>query len=93
MTMIKIASVSQSAVYIPKAYYHYIKTNSSAMSGKFTEKALVDLNGAPFQYFAAHRQEWASSQSNYIYPGPIQYFGPASVCDQPTHTLKLEQSK
>ena len=43
MTMIKIASVSQSAVYIPKAYYHYIKTNSSAMSGKFTEKALVDL--------------------------------------------------
>ena len=57
------------------------------------QKALVDLNGAPFQYFAAHRQEWASSQSNYIYPGPIQYFGPASVCDQPTHTLKLEQSK
>lgn len=57
------------------------------------QKALVDLNGAPFQYFAAHRQEWASSQSNYIYPGPIQYFGPAEVCDQPTHTLKLEQSK
>ena len=57
------------------------------------QKALVDLNGAPFQYFAAHRQEWASSQTNYIYPGPIQYFGPASVCDQPTHTLKLEQSK
>ncbi|MGM9831482.1 MAG: diphosphate--fructose-6-phosphate 1-phosphotransferase [Paludibacteraceae bacterium] len=57
------------------------------------QKALVDLNGAPFQYFAAHRQEWASSQSNYIYPGPIQYFGPAEVCDQPTHTLKLEQGK
>ena len=43
MTMIKIASVSQIAVYIPKAYYHYVKTNLSAMSGKFSEKALDDL--------------------------------------------------
>jgi len=24
--------------------------------------------------------------------GPIQYYGPTEVCDQPTRTLKLEQA-
>ena len=55
------------------------------------QKALVDLNGAPFKFFAAHRTEWADANTSYIYPGPIQYYGPTEVCDQPTHTLKLEQ--
>jgi pyrophosphate--fructose-6-phosphate 1-phosphotransferase len=55
-------------------------------------KALVELDGAPFKYFAANREEWAR-QTRYVYPGPIQYFGPTEVCDQPTMTLKLEQSK
>ena len=55
------------------------------------QKALVDLNGAPFKYLAAHRAEWADANTSYIYPGPIQYYGPTEVCDQPTHTLKLEQ--
>ncbi|MBQ0034223.1 MAG: diphosphate--fructose-6-phosphate 1-phosphotransferase [Bacteroidales bacterium] len=55
------------------------------------QKALVDLNGAPFKYFAAHREEWADANTSYIYPGPIQYYGPTEVCDQPTHTLKLEK--
>ena len=54
------------------------------------QKALVDLNGAPFKYFASKRDEWAID-SDYIYPGPIQYFGPSEVCDQPTETLKLEK--
>jgi pyrophosphate--fructose-6-phosphate 1-phosphotransferase len=54
------------------------------------QKALVDLNGAPFKYFASKRDEWALD-SDYIYPGPIQYFGPSEVCDQPTETLKLEK--
>jgi pyrophosphate--fructose-6-phosphate 1-phosphotransferase len=53
------------------------------------QKALVDLSGAPFKYFASKRDQWALS-SEYIYPGPIQYFGPSDVCDQPTETLKLE---
>lgn len=53
-------------------------------------KALVDLNGKPFKTFAAQRDEWAKTAS-YIYPGPVQYWGPASVCDQCTKTLKLEQ--
>lgn len=57
------------------------------------QKALVRLDGAPFKYYAAHRDDWASYSQTYIYPGPIQYFGPAEVCDLPTHTLMLEQGK
>ena len=55
-------------------------------------KALVELDGAPFKEFAAHRDEWARKTA-YIYPGPIQYWGPTEVCDQPTKTLALEQAK
>jgi pyrophosphate--fructose-6-phosphate 1-phosphotransferase len=55
------------------------------------QKALVDLNGEPFSYLANNRDKWAL-ETNYVYPGPIQYFGPSEVCDQPTVTLALEQS-
>ena len=55
-------------------------------------KALVELDGAPFKEFAAHRDKWAR-ETAYIYPGPIQYWGPTEVCDQPTRTLALEQAK
>lgn len=57
------------------------------------QKALVDLNGKPFKFFEAHRAEWADEHLSYIYPGPIQYYGPSEVCDQPTHTLMLEHEK
>ncbi len=53
-------------------------------------KALVELDGAPFKFFAAHRDEWAR-KTMYIYPGPIQYWGPSEVCDQCTKTLALEK--
>ncbi len=56
------------------------------------QKALVKLDGAPFRYFAERRAEWAV-QTAYVYPGPIQYFGPTEVCDQTTVTLALEQAK
>ncbi len=56
------------------------------------KKALVRLDGAPFKEFAAHREEWAEGTC-FVYPGPIQYFGPSEVCDQCTMTLKLEQNK
>lgn len=56
------------------------------------KKALVRLDGAPFKEFAAQRAAWAE-QTAYVYPGPIQYFGPTEVCDQCTATLRLEQSK
>ena len=53
------------------------------------QKALVELDGAPFKKFAAQRHDWALNTC-YIYPGPIQYFGPAEVCDQPSLTLQYE---
>uniref|UniRef100_A0AB33JL63 Pyrophosphate--fructose 6-phosphate 1-phosphotransferase n=1 Tax=Prevotella sp. GTC17262 TaxID=3236797 RepID=A0AB33JL63_9BACT len=53
-------------------------------------KALVELEGKPFKFFAAKRDEWAK-ETCYIYPGPIQYWGPSEVCDQTTKTLVLEQ--
>ncbi|WP_321517829.1 diphosphate--fructose-6-phosphate 1-phosphotransferase [uncultured Bacteroides sp.] len=56
------------------------------------QKALVKLDGKPFLAFASKRDEWAIN-TDYVYPGPIQYFGPTEVCDQPTKTLQLEQSK
>jgi pyrophosphate--fructose-6-phosphate 1-phosphotransferase len=54
------------------------------------QKALVKLDGAPFKYFESQRDKWAV-ETDYVYPGPIQYFGPAEVCDQPSKTLQLEQ--
>jgi pyrophosphate--fructose-6-phosphate 1-phosphotransferase len=55
------------------------------------QKALVELNGKPFKYFVSKRGEWALN-TKYVYPGPIQYFGPTEVCDLTTETLKLEQA-
>lgn len=53
------------------------------------QKALVRLDGTPFRRFAAKRDDWAIN-TQYVFPGPIQYFGPAEVCDQPTLTLHYE---
>ncbi|NLY23980.1 MAG: diphosphate--fructose-6-phosphate 1-phosphotransferase [Bacteroidales bacterium] len=55
------------------------------------QKALVDLDGAPFKYFESQRDKWAV-ETDYVYPGPIQYFGPTEVCDQPSKTMQLEQT-
>ncbi|MGQ9454846.1 MAG: diphosphate--fructose-6-phosphate 1-phosphotransferase [Armatimonadota bacterium] len=54
------------------------------------KKALVDLEGEPFKYFAANRDRWAIEDC-YVFPGPIQYYGPPEVCDAPTITLRLER--
>ncbi len=56
------------------------------------QKALVLLDGAPFKAFAAKRDEWAIKTS-FVYPGPIQYWGPSTVCDATTKTLQLERVK
>ncbi len=55
-------------------------------------KALVELDGAPFKYFEEHRDEWAD-KTCFTYPGAIQYFGPAEVCDLTTRTLALEKGQ
>ncbi len=56
------------------------------------QKALVDLGGAPFRALEKHREDWAMEDA-YSFPGPIQYFGPASVTDAPTQTLLCEQTR
>lgn len=55
-------------------------------------KALVELDGKPFKFFEAHREQWAK-ETCYTYPGAIQYYGPAEVCDLTTRTLALEKSE
>ena len=54
-------------------------------------KALVELEGAPFKFFAENRAEWAV-ETCYLYPGAIQYYGPSEVCDITTRTLALEKA-
>ena len=54
------------------------------------KKALVELDGKPFKFFEAHREAWAV-ETAYVYPGAIQYYGPAEVCDLTTRTLALEK--
>jgi len=56
------------------------------------QKALVELDSAPFKFLAANREKWAT-ETSFVYPGPIQYWGPTEVCDQPTKTITLERSK
>ena len=55
-------------------------------------KALVELDGKPFKYFEANRDKWAV-ETAFTYPGAIQYYGPASVCDLTTRTLALEKGQ
>ncbi|MBQ7524855.1 MAG: diphosphate--fructose-6-phosphate 1-phosphotransferase, partial [Abditibacteriota bacterium] len=55
------------------------------------KKALVDLEGKPFKYFAANRDEWALNDC-YTFPGAIQYYGPSEVCDITSKTLALEKN-
>ena len=54
------------------------------------QKALVRLDDKPYLYLVSKREEWAT-ETNYLYPGPIQYFGPTEVCDLVTKTLELEK--
>ena len=54
-------------------------------------KALVELEGKPFKFFAENRELWAV-ETCYVYPGAIQYFGPTEVCDLTTRTLALEKA-
>ncbi|MDR3071143.1 MAG: diphosphate--fructose-6-phosphate 1-phosphotransferase [Endomicrobium sp.] len=52
-------------------------------------KTLVNLNGKSFKEFAKKRNMWAIGE-NYVFPGPIQYFGPASITEMTTKTLQYE---
>ena len=68
--------------------------NMEKRHGKFKpviKKALVELDGKPFGKFSQNREKWAIEDS-YIYPGPIQYFGPSEVVDITTETIQLEKN-
>jgi pyrophosphate--fructose-6-phosphate 1-phosphotransferase len=54
-------------------------------------KALVELDGAPFKKFVEKREQFAR-ETCFVYPGPIQYWGPTEVCDRETRTLALENA-
>lgn len=56
------------------------------------QKALVRLDGPVFKQLQDNREDWAMND-RYLFPGAVQYFGPSSVCDITTVTLKLERSK
>lgn len=53
-------------------------------------RALVDLNGPAFKLFAENREAWAIND-DYVYPGPIQYFGPPEACETRPMSLVLEK--
>ncbi|MCP4177002.1 MAG: diphosphate--fructose-6-phosphate 1-phosphotransferase [bacterium] len=53
------------------------------------QKALVKLDGGPYLEYLSHKDKWAKKNC-YLYPGPIQYFGPKEVCDIANKTLELE---
>lgn len=55
------------------------------------QKALVELNGKPFEFFKANREKWAM-EDDYQFPGSIQYWGPSEVCDATTQTLFFEHA-
>ena len=63
----------------------------NCMDKPVIRKALVELDGKPFQFFAENRDKWAV-ETCYVYPGAIQYFGPSEVCDRTTVTLALEKA-
>jgi pyrophosphate--fructose-6-phosphate 1-phosphotransferase len=82
------------AQWIPGGIPLTMMMNMERRHGSFKpviKKALVELEGKPFQAFAARRAEWAAATS-YLFPGAIQYYGPPEVCDQPAKTLLLERT-
>lgn len=49
-------------------------------------KSLVDLQGTLFLAFDQKRESW-KWEDDYVYPGPIQFFGPPEVTETATFTL------
>lgn len=88
-------TTSPAAQWIPGGVPITMMMNMERRHGEMKpviQKALVSLDGAPFKAFAEKRDEWAIKTS-FVYPGPIQYWGPSTVCDAPTRTLILESGK
>jgi len=52
-------------------------------------KALVRTNGPAFLHFAERRPRW-QQEDRYVYPGPIQFFGPGELSDARNQSLMLD---
>ena len=66
--------------------------NMEKRSGKMKpviQKALVKLEDGPFKYFSSKREQWAA-ETDFVYPGPIQYWGPTEITDITTETIQHE---
>ncbi|NLF93793.1 MAG: diphosphate--fructose-6-phosphate 1-phosphotransferase [Oligosphaeraceae bacterium] len=92
--MASVSNISQSAdEWVAGGIPLTMMMNIERRHGKdvpVIRKALVELSARPFREFASHRNTWARGV-DFVYPGPIQYFGPKAVCDQASITLRLEQ--
>lgn len=53
------------------------------------QKALVDLHGKPYQFFAENREKWGI-EDHYRFPGPIQFFGEAELVNGIPLTMLIE---
>jgi pyrophosphate--fructose-6-phosphate 1-phosphotransferase len=87
-------TTAPAAEWIPGGVPITMMMNMERRSGEMKpviQKALVLLDGAPFKAYAEKREEWAIKTS-FVYPGPIQYWGPSTVCDATTKTLQLEKA-
>lgn len=87
-------TTAPAAEWIPGGVPITMMMNMERRSGEMKpviQKALVLLDGAPFKAYAEKREEWAVKTS-FVYPGPIQYWGPSTVCDATTKTLQLEKA-
>ncbi len=54
------------------------------------KKSYVELNGPLFERFKKGRDKWRLVD-HYQYPGPIQFYGPESICDAITRTLEMKR--
>ena len=88
-------TIAPASEWIPGGVPITMMMNMERRSGEMKpviQKALVRLDGAPFTEFAEKREEWAI-ETSFVYPGPIQYWGPSAVADATTKTLQLEKVK
>jgi len=79
---------SRQAVGVPLTSLMQIEKRKGARTPVIA-KALVESDSPAFRTFAERRGEW-ELDDRYVYPGPIQYFGPAEVSDRATRILRLD---
>jgi len=57
------------------------------------KKALVDVENEPAMwYFQKYRDDWIEEDA-YRYPGPIQFYGPAQLTDEPPMVLQIRANQ